>query len=198
MDTNYIFEKLNLFLDNFINNIPLILISIIIFIIFYSIAEYYKSLIIHPKTELTKSELELKQEISISGSDLIYNQLSWLVYYSILIFGILVSLVNLGFNVITIITLLSSIGLALALALQDTIKNIISGIYIGINKLFNIGDIISLKLLGNTNSTYGKIIDFNLYYTTILDSNNIISIIPNSIIESNILTNITLSENYNK
>lgn len=200
MDTNYITKKFNTFFENFVDNIPTLLTSIFIFIIFYIIAEYYKSVIIPQKTKLIKSEIEmeLEQEQSPYNNDLIYYQLSWLVYYSIIIFGLLVSLVNLGFNVATIITLLGSIGFALALALQDSIKNIISGIYIGINKLFKIGDIVSLKPLGNINATYGRIIDFSLYYTTIVDNNNVISMIPNSIIQSNILTNITLSETYNQ
>lgn len=200
MDTNYITKKFNTFFENFVDNIPTLLTSIFIFIIFYIIAEYYKSVIIPQKTKLIKSEIEmeLEQEQSPYNNDLIYYQLSWLVYYSIIIFGLLVSLVNLGFNVATIITLLGSIGFALALALQDSVKNIISGIYIGINKLFKIGDIVSLKPLGNINATYGRIIDFSLYYTTIVDNNNVISMIPNSIIQSNILTNITLSETYNQ
>lgn len=199
MDTNYISEKINLFINNFIDNIPSLLLSIFIFIIFYIIAEYYKSIIIPPKNKLIKSEIEmeLEQKQSPYNNDLIYYQLSWLVYYSIIIFGLLASLVNLGFNVATIITLLGSIGFTLALALQDSLKNIISGIYIGINKLFKIGDIISLKPLGNLNATYGRIIDFSLYYTTIVNDNNIISMIPNSVIQSNVLTNITLSETYN-
>jgi small-conductance mechanosensitive channel len=199
MYTNYISEKFYLFINNLVDNIPSIILSIFIFIIFYIIAEYYKSNLIPQKTKLIKSEIEMEyvQELSSYKNDLIYYQLSWLVYYSIIIFGLLVSLVNLGFNVATIITLLGSIGFALALALQDSIKNIISGIYIGINKLFKIGDLISLKPLGNLNATYGRIIDFSLYYTTIVDNNNVISMIPNSIIQSNILTNISLSKNYN-
>lgn len=216
MDTAYIKEKLNMMLNDLIDKTPIILLSIFIFIIFYVLAEYYKSVIIPPKIKLKKSETEqiqqirtemkeeikqeIKQEIknedTIYDDSLIYNQLSWLVYYSIIVFGLIVSLVNLGFNVATIIALLSSIGFTLGLALQDSVKNIISGIYISVNKLFKIGDIIQLKPLGNLNSTQGTIIDFSLYYTTIVNSNNIISMIPNSLVQSNILTNITLSETY--
>lgn len=200
MDTNYIYDKLNLFQNYLVDNIPALLLSIFIFIIFYVFAEYYKSIIVPPKNQLMKSEIEteLEQEQIKYSNNLIYNQLSWLIYYSILIFGFLVSLANLGFNVATIVTLLGSVGFALALALQDSIKNVISGIYIAINRLFKIGDIIKLKSLGSSNATYGRIIDFSLYYTTIIDDNNVISMIPNTIIQSNILTNITLSELYNK
>lgn len=196
LDSKYITEKLNLFLNSFIDTLPSLLLSIIIFVIFYVIAEYYKSSIIkNKKIQNYNSEQEMLFYPDNLNKNLIYYQFGWIVYYSIIVFGLIISLVNLGFNVATIIALLGSIGLALGLALQETLKNMISGIYIGINKLFRIGDIISLKpLIGNTNITLGRITDFNLYYTTVIDVNNEISMIPNSLIQNNILTNITLSK----
>ncbi len=191
LDKQLLTDKFNLFLNNFIDHIPLIVLSIIIFIIFYIIAEYYKTNVIDFKKSKNSFYSEQENETSTS---LIYHELSWMTYYSIIIFGLIVSLVNIGFNVATIITLLGTVGLALSLSLQETLKNMISGIYIGINKLFNIGDIIILKPFINVNTTIGKIIDFNLYYTTLLDSNNQISMVPNSLIQNNILTNLTLSK----
>jgi small-conductance mechanosensitive channel len=201
MDKKYFSDKLGSMIDNFVNHIPLILSSIFIFVIFYVIADYYKLNVIPKKNNLMKSEQEQLMETEEGNenenlnNDLIYYQLSWIGYYSIIIFGLLVSLVNLGFNVVTIVTLLGSVGLALGLALQHTVTDIISGINIIINKLFKIGDEIILVPLGNTNPTFGKIVDFNLYNTTIVDSStNNVSTIPNSIIQNNVLTNITLSE----
>jgi small-conductance mechanosensitive channel len=206
METKYI--------NQFYDILPSLLLSIFIFIIFYIIAEYYKDNIINKNKNKKKlinfvnQEIRLEQEITLEqdmndyiddnyDQNLIYYQLSWIIYYSIIIFGLIFSLINLGFNVATILTLLGTLGLALGLALQETIKNIISGIYISINQLFKLGDLISLKPIGNLNSTSGKIIDFNLYYTTILEpENNTISMIPNNIIQNNILTNLTLSKNF--
>lgn len=205
MDKKYFSDKLSSMVDNFVNHIPLILSSIFIFVIFYLVADYYKLNVIPKKNHLMKSEQEQMMETKEGNgnenenenlnNDLIYYQLSWVGYYSIIIFGLLVSLVNLGFNVVTIVTLLGSVGLALGLALQHTITDIISGINIIINNLFKIGDEIILVPLGNTNPTFGKIVDFNLYNTTIVEpSTDNVSTIPNSIIQKNILTNITLSE----
>lgn len=196
LDSNQIYNKFNLFLNNFIDILPSLLLSIIIFVFFYIIAEYYKTSIIYDENKTQKYTIgqEMLTNNDNLNKNLIYHQLSLMVYYSIIIFGLIVSLVNLGFNVATIIALLGSFGLALGLALQETLKNMISGIYIGINKLFKIGDIISLKpLIGNTNITFGKIIDFNLYYTTIIDVNKQSIIIPNSMIQNNILINIPSS-----
>jgi len=209
LDSNYVSEKLNLFLNNFVDTLPSLLLSIIIFVIFYIVAEYYRISIISSENKIKKniSEQEMlmdsEQKMIIDfdniNKNLIYYQLSWIIYYSIITFGLIVSLVNLGFNVLTIITLFGSVGLALGLALQETLKNMISGIYIGLNGLFRIGDIISIKpLIGNTSINWGRITDFNLYYTSIIDANNQITMIPNSIIQNNILTNITLSKKINK
>ncbi len=209
IDTNYLTDKLKMFGNQFVDMIPNIILSIFIFVIFYVLAEYYKSSTIGSKDKLINSsktlfdkDLKSEQEsnlyqetesnINSISYNLIYYQMNWIIYYTIIVFGLIVSLINLGFNVATILTLLGSIGLALGLAFQETLKNIISGVYIGISKLYKIGDLITLKPLGNTNITSGRVIDFNLYYTTIINQYKQISILPNSIIQNNILTNLSM------
>ena len=224
MSYKYVTDKFTSYLNQVVDFLPTLLSSIFLFVIFYMVAEYYKEKIINIKKKVrkfTKKEIQLQNLINLKNeqtqeqkqeqeqeqeqeqdddnynNDLIYYQLSWIIYYSIIIFGLIVSLVNLGFNVATILTVLGSVGLAMGLALQETIKNIISGVYISVSNIFKIGDIISLKPLGNLNSTYGKILDYNLYYTTILEpTRNVISVIPNSVIQNNILTNISLSRRF--
>ena len=199
-NSEYISNKINFFTDEFIDFLPTLLLSLFIFVIFYVIAQfYYNKMIFRTKPKnIYKSYSELDELNRLDSTDnysdfnnnLIYYQLNWIVYYSIIIFGILVAFVNMGFNVATIVTLLGTIGLALGLALQETIKNIISGIYIGINKLFRIGDMISLKPIVNINVTSGKVIDFNLYYTTLVDMSSGSKImVPNNIIQNNLLIN---------
>jgi small-conductance mechanosensitive channel len=212
IDTNYLMGKFKIFSNELVDHIPNTILSIFIFIIFYIIAEYYKSSTIGSKAKLINSsksifdsnskfeiETNLYQETETNmdtlDNNLIFYQINWIIYYSIIVFGLIISLVNLGFNVVTIFTLLGSIGLALGLAFQETLKNIISGVYIALSKLYKIGDLITIKPIGNENSTSGRIIDFNLYYTTIINQYKQISIIPNSIIQNNILTNITMSKN---
>ena len=177
IEANYIYEKLHSFLNIFIDSLPSLILSILIFVIFYVIAEYYKYRVIRKKSIIEQDSKSIIEQESNDNNisldnNLIYHQINWIIYYSIIVFGLIISLVNLGFNVATIITLLGSLGLALGLAFQETLKNMISGIYIALNRLFNIGDIITLKSLGSLNNTFGKIIDFNLYYTTIINSDN--------------------------
>ena len=196
VDFNYFSEKYNIFVNNFIDNLPNLILSIFIFVIFYIIAEYYKYNKIISKTGINAaSELSEQQE---TNKNLIYYQINWIIYYSIILFGLILFFVNLGFNVAVIITIFASFGFGFSLSFQETMKSMISGIYIVMHKLFQIGDIIMIQsnLNENINIKTGKIIDFNLYYTTIINSDKEISMIPNVLIQNNVLTNITMSKKY--
>ena len=195
MDTNYFSEKYESIKKQAINIGPSLIVSIIIFIIFYVIANYYKNIMIANKNT-NNQESEMIQNYN-THKNLIYYQFVWIIYYSILFSGIMFSLINLGFNIATILTILATLGLAIGLALQDFLKNIISGIYLSFTNMFGLGDLISVRSLGSTNPTFGKILDFNLFYTTIVeDKTNQITMIPNSTIQNNILTNLSKNINY--
>ena len=91
---------------------------------------------------------------------------------------------------------LASIGLAFGIAMQGTLVNIISGVIISMNNLYDVNDVIRINQLLhiNASSIFGKVIDFNLYFTTIRNPDtNLVIVIPNSIIQSNLLTNISRS-----
>lgn len=200
MNTTIINDKFESIKTQAINIAPTLLTSIIIFILFYVVAEYVKNYFMTIKTYTTSSEQISIPKIQASNSktftelnrNLVFNQLGKMLYYGIIITGAIFSFVNLGFNVGTILTLLGTVGLAIGLALQDTLKNIISGIYIAISSTFKLGDIISLKPLGSINPTIGEVIDFNLYYTTLIDpKTNQITIIPNSSLQNNLITNLS-------
>lgn len=188
MDKEFWYKKFEDVKSNTIDFIPVILLSIFIFIIFYIMAEYFKKII----TGNIKNKTQEQKTINI-----IYYQISIITYYSILIMGVIFALVNLGFNVATIITILGSIGLALGLAFQETFKNIIASICISLNNLYTIGDVITIKTLGNQNITLGTVVDFDLYTTKIIESKtNLLTIIPNNTISNNIVSNISRSLNY--
>ena len=192
MNNNYWNDKFESIKSHIIVIAPQVIISIFIFIIFYVIAEYYKSIILNKN----KKNILINNEQELITQNIIYYQLSLIVYYVIFCLGIIFALVNLGFNVATILTLLGTFGLALGLAFQETFKNIISGIYISLTNIFDIGDIVIIKMLGNLNTISGTIINFNLYYTTILESKtNLMTIIPNTLLQNNIITNISSSSN---
>jgi small conductance mechanosensitive channel len=174
MTNRYFYDKF----ENVKNFIPSLLTSILILIIFYFIANYYKNNIINKSSD------------DKNNVNLIYYQISEIIYYIIIFVGIVFAASSLGFNVAALVTIFATFGLAIGFALQSSLQNIISGIFISIYKLFKIGDIIKIVGLGNTNPTIGKITDFNLGYVTIKElKTNIKTIIPNSIVYGNLLSN---------
>ena len=162
--------------SKFMDYLPKIIVTIIIIIVTFIIALYYKSTFYDYDKDKDKTQQK----------SLIYEQLSYIVYYVIIFIGFIIALCNLGFQVASILTLLATFGFAMGLAIQGTLTNISAGIYIGFNELFSMNDIIKI------NDNMGIVTNFNLFNTTITDVNKqTVIIIPNTTIQSGILTNIT-------
>ncbi len=87
----------------------------------------------------------------------------------------IVVLDHFGQNISSIITLLGAGSLALGLAAQDTISNMISGFIIMLDRPFRIGDRIKIPS-GET----GDIYEIGLRSTKILDFDNNLIIVPNN------------------
>lgn len=100
--------------------------------------------------------------------------------------GIVVGLNNAGFDVGALIAGLGIGGLALALAAQDTVKNIIGGMVVFIDKPFYIGDVIKIK------ETEGTVIYTGIRSTRIRMGNGRIVTIPNAQFTDSAIENITL------
>jgi len=156
------------------------LISFFILILFLVLANYTKNLIIDLGSKKVKSE---NSESELIKRDLIYDQFSNIVYYITIFMGIIFAVINLGIQQNTVLTILGSFGLALGLALQGLITNFIAGIYITLNNLFKINDVIRVQNFS------GQVIAFTLLNTIIRDTNNNIIHIPNNILRDNVITN---------
>jgi small-conductance mechanosensitive channel len=182
----YLNETFELVKLKFIDNIPTLLVSIFLFIIFYIVATYYKNLFI--KDYVISEEL--------SSTSLINNQIGWLLYYTILIIGIIFAIVNLGISIATIITLLAAFGLAFGLALQGTFGNVINGILISSYDIFGIGDYIKInQFFGDTFE--GTVVEFTLNNTTLMENENKNLItLSNTLLQGSIITNLTRSKKY--
>jgi small conductance mechanosensitive channel len=178
------------------NKMPNFVGSLFIFIIFYVVATIIRNNISNENNfNDEKTNLFISDESNYSSKNLIQHQIGSFVFYIILTVGSIFAVINLGFNVTTIITILASMGLAIGIAMQGALGNIISGIIISINDIFNINDIIKINNILNDNTIYGKVIDFNLYFTTIYDPlKKSIVTVPNSTIQNNLLTNVSRSK----
>lgn len=108
---------------------------------------------------------------------------------TILVVGFLILLSVLGISVTPILTALGVGGLAVALALQDTLSNLFAGIHILVEKPIRVGDFIRLET-----GQEGYVEDITWRTTRLRMLPNNMVIIPNSKIAQSTLTNYHLPE----
>ena len=114
---------------------------------------------------------------------IIYELVAEIAFYSVILFGILTVVINVGINISTLVVILGSVGLALALALQNSMRNMSAGVMILLLDYFDIGDLIQID------DKLGYVDTFNLFVTTIKDTNDVLIKIPNNTITEGVLTN---------
>jgi small-conductance mechanosensitive channel len=113
-----------------------------------------------------------------------------LVQFSILIIGCLwLAKVIFNFSLAPVLTTLGVGGIAVALALQDTLSNLFAGFYVSVSGLVRIGDYIQL----NTKEE-GYITDINWRCTTMRTGANNLVVIPNNKLGQAIFTNYFLPD----
>lgn len=110
--------------------------------------------------------------------------LSNLATTTVLILGTLIILQTIGIQITPILTTLGIGGLAVGLALQDTLANLFSGVYLIMSKQVRTGDYVKLE-----DKHEGYITDITWRNTTIKELSNNVIIVPNSKLASAIFTN---------
>jgi small-conductance mechanosensitive channel len=103
---------------------------------------------------------------------------------AVLVLGTLILLQTVGVQITPIVTTLGISGLAVGLALKDTLENFFSGFYLIFSKQIRTGDY--LKLDGGHE---GYVTDITWRNTTIQELTNNVIIVPNSKLASAIFTN---------
>ncbi|AFZ25650.1 small-conductance mechanosensitive channel [Cylindrospermum stagnale PCC 7417] len=103
---------------------------------------------------------------------------------TVLIMGTLILLQTLGIEITPIITTLGIGGLAVGLALQDTLANFFSGFYLIISKQVRTGDYVKLD-----GGHEGYVTDITWRNTTIKEISNNVIIVPNSKFATSTFTN---------
>ncbi|HIE05690.1 MAG TPA: mechanosensitive ion channel family protein [bacterium (Candidatus Stahlbacteria)] len=103
---------------------------------------------------------------------------------TILALGILIILQIMGISITPLITALGVGGLAVALALQDTLSNLFAGIHIIISKQLRPGDYVKLD-----SGEAGYVVDVSWRNTKIRALPNNIIVVPNAKMASAIITN---------
>jgi small-conductance mechanosensitive channel len=107
----------------------------------------------------------------------------------VVIFGVLIILNSLGIAITPLLTALGVGGLAVALALKDTLANLFSGIQIVASRQLRPGDYVKLE-----SGFEGIVEDVNWRNTTIRELPNNLIVIPNDKLAQSIFTNYHLPE----
>ena len=112
-----------------------------------------------------------------------------LAQLAVLILGVLIILNDLHFSITPILTALGVGGLAVALALQDTLSNLFAGFYVAVARQVRLGDYIKLD-----GGYEGYVSDISWRSTTIRSLGNNLIVVPNSKLAQAIVTNFNLPE----
>jgi len=126
-----------------------------------------------------------KSDLPIPTTGLAYGILKG----TILIIGFLIIISALGISITPLITALGIGGLAVALALQDTLANLFAGIHILVEKSIRVGDFVKLET-----GQEGYVEDITWRTTRIRMLPNNMVVIPNSKLSQSIITNYYLPE----
>jgi small-conductance mechanosensitive channel len=117
----------------------------------------------------------------VSGSATIFVNITRVLVLSI---GMLILLASLGVSITPLLTALGVGGLAVALALQDTLTNLFAGVHILASGKVRPGDFIMLD-----SGHEGYVVDTNWRNTTIRQLPNNLVIVPNATLAAAVMTN---------
>ncbi len=169
-------DKVEGFFESFLNTLwnflPKLILAIVIFLLGWWLSKLLCKLI---KKAFVKSKAD---DTAVS---FIYS----FSLCAMRIFIIITAIAQLGVNITALLTAVGAATVTIGLALQDTMKNIASGVMIIINKPFRAGDYVEFEQL---EGTVQKILITSTYLLTI-DNREVI--IPNSRLTNNNIINYT-------
>jgi len=107
-----------------------------------------------------------------------------IVYYILMIVVILTALSELGVETTSFLAILGAAGLAIGLALKDSLGNFASGVMIILFKPFKVGDVV------NAAGVTGSVSEVGIFNSVFITPDNQKIIVPNGAITSGSITNI--------
>lgn len=116
--------------------------------------------------------------------DTLANFLDDIIYYVLMIIVILTALKQLGVDTTSFFAILGAAGLAIGLALKDSLGNFASGVMIILFRPFKVGDVI------NAAGVTGSVEEVSIFNTIMITPDNQKMIVPNGAIVSGSITNI--------
>jgi small conductance mechanosensitive channel len=107
-----------------------------------------------------------------------------IVYYALMIVVLLTSLGKLGVETTSFLAILGAAGLAIGLALKDSLGNFASGVMIIMFKPFKVGDVVTAA------GVTGSVSEVGIFNSVFITPDNQKIIVPNGAITSGSITNI--------
>jgi small conductance mechanosensitive channel len=108
-----------------------------------------------------------------------------LTYWALLTAVVVAAIGQLGINVASFLAILGAAGLAVGLALKDSLSNFAAGVMLVIFRPFCIGDYVQ------AGGTAGTVDVINIFNTVMRTPDNQRIIVPNSLIINDVITNVT-------
>ena len=125
----------------------------------------------------------------VKGMDLtLIKFLENIVYYALMIVVLLTALGKLGVETTSFLAILGAAGLAIGLALKDSLGNFASGVMIILFKPFKVGDAV------NAAGVTGTVKEVGIFNSVFITPDNQKIIIPNGAITSGSITNINAND----
>jgi len=118
-----------------------------------------------------------------NADEILINFLKNFIYFLLLAAVIVAALGQLGIKTTSLLGMLAAAGLAIGLALKDSLSNFASGVMIVIFRPFKLGDLV--EVAGQS----GKVEEIRIFSTYILTTDNKLVIIPNGQITSDPIVN---------
>lgn len=154
-----------------------VVIAIVVFLVGMKLIKWIRKLVRRP---LERAEVD-------KGIIQFLDALIKVALYALLIFSIAMQF---GVDAASVAALISSLGLSVGLAAQDSLGNFAGGVLILCMKPFVVGDYI----IEDTNKNEGTVTEISLFYTTLLTVDNRTIIVPNGTLANRSLTNVTAQE----
>ena len=151
------------------------LIKVVVFTLILSIAFAISKFFIGMIDEWSE-----KQGRSIPSTKIFVNLVRALIF----IIGVLIALDFIGVSITPMLTALGVGGLAISLALKDTLSDVFAGLHILLSKKVELGDFIELE-----SGQMGNISNITWRNTTILERTNNVFIVPNTVLSAAIVKN---------
>jgi small conductance mechanosensitive channel len=121
-----------------------------------------------------------KQQIDVTLTRFLRN----IIYYALMAAVIVAVAGQLGINTASFLTIIGAAGLAVGLALKDSLANFASGVLLILFRPFKVGDVVEVA------GVSGSVQEITLFNTVLYTFDNQVMIIPNGKISNDTITNV--------